>query len=66
LLHLIKKIFFNVFFRLKQSQSQSLATLKTDRFLADADWSFAERACSICNPYAEDESDVSLLHGQIG
>ena len=50
-----------MFYRLQQNQTQSLATLKTDRFLADADWSFAERACCIVNPYTENLlDDVSI------
>lgn len=49
-------------FRLNQSQSQSLAMLKTDRFLADADWSFAERACDINNPYTHNEFEVKHFY----
>ena len=36
--------------------------LKTDRFLADADWSFAEKACTIRNPYIENGEEV---HNQL-
>ncbi|XP_057290115.1 sodium/hydrogen exchanger 10-like [Hydractinia symbiolongicarpus] len=41
--------------RLDQGQQQSFAMLKTDRFLADADWSYAEKACCMINPYAESD-----------
>lgn len=47
--------------RLDQGQQQSFAMLKTDRFLADADWSYAEKACCMVNPYAESDLEVYFL-----
>jgi len=53
----------NAVSRLNQSQQRSLSMLKTDRFLADADWTYAERSCDINNPYsANNQEDGEIEH----
>ena len=41
--------------QIRDSNHRTLTMLKSDRFLADADWSLAEKVCEIHNPYVEVE-----------
>ncbi|XP_048585520.1 sodium/hydrogen exchanger 10 isoform X2 [Nematostella vectensis] len=43
--------------RIKESNNSTLTMLKADRFLADADWSLAEKYCDIHNPYVDYDSE---------
>ncbi|KAJ8023281.1 Sodium/hydrogen exchanger 10 [Holothuria leucospilota] len=44
--------------RVEEGQHRNFAMLKADRFLADADWSIAERACTIQDPYKTDAEEM--------
>ena len=46
--------------RVRESNERTLKMLKSDRFLADADWALAERFCVVLNPYMEYEGEVSM------
>ena len=46
--------------RLHESRDRSLAIMKTDRFMADADWQRVETTCVINNPYTEGDDQVSF------
>ncbi|XP_033119377.1 sodium/hydrogen exchanger 10-like [Anneissia japonica] len=42
--------------KVKETQTRTLSMLKADRFLADAEWSLAERVCDIRDPYRTEET----------
>ena len=49
----------NAVSRLHESSDRSLSILKTDRFMADADWLKVDTTCVIYNPYEEEGDQVS-------
>ena len=46
--------------RVRESNERTLKMLKSDRFLADANWTLAEKFCVVHNPYMEYEGEVCL------
>ena len=51
----------NAINRLNESRERSLSVMKTDRFMADADWVRVENACVMNNPYEEGLDEVKCL-----
>lgn len=51
--------------RIHEGQNRTLNMLKSDRFLADADWDIATAACEISDPYSalsDDEVDKEMFN----
>ncbi|XP_077865611.1 sperm-specific sodium:proton exchanger-like [Saccoglossus kowalevskii] len=44
--------------KVQDTQELSIGMLKADRFLADADWDMAVRACAIEDPYHSEDMDI--------
>ena len=58
-----KGVMRNAVKRLNYRKMETWRLLKTDRFLVDADWVFAEKACEISNPYTENAIVEDLFVG---
>ncbi len=56
----------NAVTRLHESHDRSLAVMKTDRFMADADWQRVELSCVINNPYEEGIEEVCPVFNKQG
>lgn len=57
----------NAIKRLNTSKNETWNLLKTDRFLVDADWKLAEKACIISNPYVQTSTqEESFFDGEDG
>ena len=50
----------NTMNRIGESCQHTLSILKTDRFLADADWGLVTKSCVIANPYAQGNDEVGF------
>ena len=45
--------------QIQEAQSRTFTMLKADRFLADADFTIAEAACRIMDPYKSKQEQVT-------
>ncbi len=47
--------------RVREAKSRAVSMLKSDRFLADADWEFVTRKTEIEDPYRDEYDEMEVL-----